>query len=264
MPSLALQAPVKSTICRLLLGINAPDAGEIRLDGTNIKHWDPHQLGRNVGYLPQDVELFPGTVGENIARMDEVDEEKVYEAARLSQAHSIIQYLPDGYNTMIGEGGLRLSGGQRQRIGLARAVYNQPHLIVLDEPNANLDQVGEQALSEAIENLKSVGCAIVVVGHRPSTVAQADRIMLVQAGVISLFGPRDEVLAALSQQAPQGPPQAAPQTAPQASVNNSAGSQNAHKARVPKMSRSRGGQSGWVSRRNSNIKHNQAFRWPAQ
>ena len=210
----------KSTMCRMLLGLNQPDKGEVRLDGTNISHWDRQNLGRHIGYLPQEVELFSGTISENIARMARVDEEKVFKAARLANADEVIQNLPDGFDTVIGDGGLRLSGGQRQRIGLARAVYNDPKLIVLDEPNANLDQIGEQALSEAIESLKSMGCALVVVGHRPSTVAQADSIMLIQNGTVSLFGPRDEVLMALSQPGAMGAPpagqeNAAAQPAPQ-------------------------------------------------
>ena len=214
----------KSTLCRALMGISPQVSGDIRLDGTDISHWDKQQLGHHIGYLPQDVELFPGTVGENIARMDHLNDEKVLEAAKISQAHEVIQYLPDGYDTLVGDGGLRLSGGQRQRIGLARAVYDSPKLIVLDEPNANLDQIGEQALAEAIEELKRRGCALVIVGHRPSTVAQADRIMLVQNGEISLFGPRDEVLLALSQpsqeNAPPSPQQQVEQTRSPASVNH--------------------------------------------
>ena len=119
--------------------------------------------------------------------MDDVDEDKVFKAAKLANAHEVIEYMPDGYETMIGDGGLRLSGGQRQRIGLARAVYNDPTLIVLDEPNANLDQIGEQALSEAIENLKAMGCALIVVGHRPSTVAQARSIEGVTPAAVMLL-----------------------------------------------------------------------------
>ncbi len=194
----------KSTLCRLLLGLNKPDSGAIRLDGTSIRNWDSGQLGRHIGYLPQEVELFTGTIGENIARMAKMDEKRVFEAASLANAHELIQYLPDGYDTVVGEGGLRLSGGQRQRIGLARAVYGEPRLIVLDEPNANLDQVGEQALSDAIEKMKGLGSTLVIVGHRPSTLERADRIILVQGGTISLSGPRDEVMEKL--RGPMPPP----------------------------------------------------------
>jgi ATP-binding cassette, subfamily C, type I secretion system permease/ATPase len=187
----------KSTLCRLLVGVIAPTAGQIRLDGSEVVHWDSVQLGRYVGYVPQDVELFAGSVRENIARMGPVDEEAVVEAASLAHAHEMIQRLPDGYETQIGESGLRLSGGQRQRIGLARAVYGDPRLVVLDEPNANLDQAGESALSTAIQDLKKRGVALIIVGHRPSTLAQADKIVLLRDGRVELFGPRDVTLQKL-------------------------------------------------------------------
>jgi ATP-binding cassette subfamily C protein/ATP-binding cassette subfamily C exporter for protease/lipase/ATP-binding cassette subfamily C protein EexD len=187
----------KSTLCRLLVGVLAPTAGQIRLDGSEVMHWDPVQLGRHVGYVPQDVELFAGSVRENIARMGTIDDAGVVEAASLAHAHEMIQRLPDGYETQIGEGGLRLSGGQRQRIGLARAVYGDPRLVVLDEPNSNLDQAGESALSTAIQDLKRRGVALIIVGHRPSTLAQADKIVLLREGRVELFGPRDATLQKL-------------------------------------------------------------------
>jgi ATP-binding cassette subfamily C protein/ATP-binding cassette subfamily C exporter for protease/lipase/ATP-binding cassette subfamily C protein EexD len=187
----------KSTLCRLLVGVIAPTAGQVRLDGSEVVHWDSVQLGRYVGYVPQDVELFAGSVRENIARMGPVDDEAVVEAASLAHAHEMIQRLPDGYETQIGESGLRLSGGQRQRIGLARAVYGDPRLVVLDEPNANLDQAGESALSTAIQDLKKRGVALIIVGHRPSTLAQADKIVLLRDGRVELFGPRDVTLQKL-------------------------------------------------------------------
>jgi PrtD family type I secretion system ABC transporter len=187
----------KSTLCRLLVGIQAPTAGQIRLDGSEIGHWDPVQLGRYIGYVPQDVELFAGSVRENIARMGDIDDEAVVAAAKLAHAHEMIQHLPDGYDTHIGEGGLRLSGGQRQRLGLARAVYGEPRLIVLDEPNANLDQAGESALSTAIHDLKKRDVALIIVGHRPSTLAQADSVVLMRDGRVELFGPRDSTLQKL-------------------------------------------------------------------
>ena len=187
----------KSTLCRLLVGTIQPASGEARLDGSEIRHWNPSDLGRHLGYLPQDVELFAGTVRENIARMGVVDDESVVEAAMLAHAHEMIQRLPQGYDTPIGDDGARLSGGQRQRLGLARAVYRNPCLIVLDEPNANLDQVGEAALSAAIAEMKRRGSTLLIVGHRPSTIAQADKIMLLKDGRVELFGPREEVLKRL-------------------------------------------------------------------
>lgn len=194
----------KSTLCRLIVGTLAPTAGQIRLDGSEIMHWDPVQLGRYIGYVPQDVELFSGTVRENIARMGAVDDLAVIDAAKLAHAHEMIQHLPDGYETQIGDGGLRLSGGQRQRIGLARAVYGNPRLIVLDEPNANLDQAGESALSTAIRDLKQRDVALIIVGHRPSTLAQADNIVLLREGRVELFGPRDATLQKLRVRSSEG------------------------------------------------------------
>jgi ATP-binding cassette subfamily C protein/ATP-binding cassette subfamily C exporter for protease/lipase/ATP-binding cassette subfamily C protein EexD len=187
----------KSTLCRLLVGTLAPAAGHVRLDGSDVVHWDPVQLGRYIGYVPQDVELFAGSVRENIARMGAIDDNAVVEAASLAHAHEMIQRLPDGYETQIGESGLRLSAGQRQRIGLARAVCGNPCLVVLDEPNSNLDQAGESALSTAIQDLKKRGVALIIVGHRPSTLAQADKIVLLREGRVELFGPRDATLQKL-------------------------------------------------------------------
>lgn len=187
----------KSTLCRLLLGLNVPNSGQVRLDGSEVAHWDPEQLGRYVGYLPQDVELFAGTVRENIARMAEVDDEAVVAAAQLAHAHEMIQHLADGYDTQIGDGGTRLSAGQRQRVGLARAVFGSPKLVILDEPNSNLDQTGESALAAAIKELKENGAAVIIVGHRPSTLAQVDLILLLKEGRVNAFGPRDEVLQKL-------------------------------------------------------------------
>ncbi len=188
----------KSTLCRLLVGLSSPNVGEIRLDGSPIHHWDPAQIGAHIGFLPQDVELFAGTVRENIARMKAAAaDEDVLQAAMLAHAHDMIQRFPRGYDTEIGDGGVRLSGGQRQRIGLARAVFGAPQLIILDEPNANLDHAGETALGEALISLKRRGAALIIVGHKASTLDQADKILVLKEGFVAMCGPRDEVLEAL-------------------------------------------------------------------
>jgi PrtD family type I secretion system ABC transporter len=187
----------KSTLCRLMVGLAVPNTGEIRLDGSPIHHWDGEQIARHVGFLPQDVELFTGTVSDNIARMQEADDAPILKAAQLARAHEMIQHLPEGYDTMIGARGVRLSGGQRQRIGLARAVFGDPRFVVLDEPNANLDQTGEAALTEAIEQLKEAGVALIIVGHRPSTLSVADKVVFLNEGRVEMFGERDQVLEAL-------------------------------------------------------------------
>ena len=189
----------KSTLCRLLVGIGSPKAGSIRLDGSELSHWDPVQLGEYIGYLPQDVELFAGTVSENIARLGEIRDKDVIRAAKLAHAHEMIQSLPEGYSTQIGEGGMMLSAGQRQRLGLARAVYGNPRLIILDEPNANLDEAGEAALAAAVGELKRRGAGLIVVGHRPSTLAQADKILLLKGGCVAMFGPREQALQRLQE-----------------------------------------------------------------
>ena len=191
----------KSTLCRLLVGLAPPTTGDVRLDGTPLQHWRRDQLGRSQGFLPQDVELFPGTVHENIARMGLASDDAVLDAAVRSHAHPMIQKLPQSYETYIGDGGVRLSGGQRQRVGLARALFGGPCLVVLDEPNANLDQAGEAALAEALKDMKQRGCTLVIVGHRPSTLAQADKILVLKDGAVAMFGNRDEVLDAWSEAA---------------------------------------------------------------
>jgi ABC-type protease/lipase transport system fused ATPase/permease subunit len=154
-------------------------------------------LGRYVGYLPQDVELFSGSIRDNISRMAKADDDEIVQAAMLAHAHEMIQRLPQGYETPIGDAGARLSGGERQRIGLARAVFGNPKVIILDEPNANLDQSGETALAAAVRELKSRGTALMIVGHRPSTLAQADKILFLREGRVELFGQREDVLGKL-------------------------------------------------------------------
>jgi PrtD family type I secretion system ABC transporter len=197
----------KSTLCRMMVGLALPNVGEIRLDGSPIHHWDGEQIGRHIGFLPQDVELFTGSVRDNIARMQVAGDEAVVKAATLAHAHEMIQHFPQGYDTHIGDGGVRLSGGQRQRIGLARAVFGNPRFIVLDEPNANLDQAGEAALAQAIETLKRSGVALIIVGHRPSTLSVANKILFLKEGRTAMFGERDQVLEALKERSPEPLPQ---------------------------------------------------------
>jgi ABC-type protease/lipase transport system fused ATPase/permease subunit len=169
-----------------------------------LRHWHQDELGRFIGFLPQDVELFPGTVSDNIARMWSGGDEAVLEAAVRTRVHQLIQHLPNGYATWIGEGGIRLSGGQRQRIGLARAVFGDARVIVLDEPNANLDQAGESALADTLKDLKEQGCTLVIVGHRPSTLAHADKILVLKDGSMAMYGDRDEIVEAWSEATASG------------------------------------------------------------
>jgi ATP-binding cassette subfamily C protein/ATP-binding cassette subfamily C exporter for protease/lipase/ATP-binding cassette subfamily C protein EexD len=212
----------KSTLCRLLVGLQQPTSGKIRLDGADLGLWDLDELGRFVGYLPQDVELFAGTVGDNIARMTKAGDEDIVAAAQLANAHDMILRLAEGYDTQIGDAGTKLSGGQRQRIGLARAVFGNPVLIILDEPNANLDQVGESALAGAVNELKRQGAAMVIVGHRPSTLAHADKILLLKDGKAEMYGPRDEILQRLRKDSAATAEPAAAQIAPAAAPREEA------------------------------------------
>ncbi|KRB93023.1 type I secretion system permease/ATPase [Noviherbaspirillum sp. Root189] len=204
----------KSTLARLLVGVWPAAAGKVRLDGADIYQWNKDELGPHIGYLPQDIELFGGTVSENIARFGEVDSEKVIEAAKRAGVHDMILHFPKGYDTPLGEAGAGLSGGQKQRIGLARAMYGDPSLIVLDEPNSNLDDVGEQALVAAILDLRRRGKTIVLITHRTSIIGVTNKLLLVREGVAQMFGPTNDVLAALTQQAQQA--QLAQQQAQQA------------------------------------------------
>ncbi len=187
----------KSTLVRALLGIWPAANGKIRLDGADIFTWDRLELGPHIGYLPQDIELFEGTISENIARFGEVDSNQVIKAAQMSDVHELILRLPEGYDTMIGAGGGNLSGGQRQRIGLARALYGTPKLIVLDEPNSNLDDQGEKALAVAIANLKQLGTTVIVVTHRNNILSSLDKLLMLNEGQLVAYGPRNEVLAHL-------------------------------------------------------------------
>ena len=198
----------KSTLARLLVGLWPAASGKVRLDGVDIFSWDKAELGPHVGYLPQGVELLEGTLAQNIARFGEVDMHKVRAAAQAVGVDALIESLPQGYETVVGPGGVRLSGGQRQRIGLARALYGAATLIVLDEPNSNLDDEGDAALARAIAQASARGATVVVITHRTSVLGVAHKMLLIRDGVQQAFGPRDEVLAAL-QQAAVAPRQAA-------------------------------------------------------
>jgi PrtD family type I secretion system ABC transporter len=202
--ALAIVGPTaagKSTLARLLVGLWWPATGTVRLDGADLAAWPRARLGPYVGYLPQDVELFAGTVSENIARMGEVDSATVIAAAERANAHELILRLPQGYDTPIGEGGAFLSAGQRQRIGLARALHGDPRLVVLDEPNSNLDTDGEAALLDAVRRLKAEGVTVIVVTHRTSLLGAVDSVILLRDGAIEKQGALPDVLAPARQRA---------------------------------------------------------------
>jgi PrtD family type I secretion system ABC transporter len=184
----------KSTLARLLVGVWKPVSGVVRLDGADVATWSREKLGPHIGYLPQDVELFTGTVAENIARLGEPDPAEVIRAAQRAHVHELILRLPRGYDSEIAEGGQALSPGQRQRIALARALYGNPRFVVLDEPNANLDHDGDQALMRTLHELRADGVTVVVVAHRPSLLAGADKLLVLRDGVIEAFGPRGEIM----------------------------------------------------------------------
>ncbi|WP_409321723.1 type I secretion system permease/ATPase [Pseudomonas monteilii] len=187
----------KSTLARLLVGVWPAQAGKVRLDGADIFTWNKAELGPWLGYLPQDVELFEGTIAENIARFAEVDSDAVIRAARSSGVHDMILHFPQGYDTRLAADGTPLSGGQKQRIALARALYGEPNLVVLDEPNANLDDVGEKALVDALAELKARGATVILISHRPNVLCAVDKILMLRDGAVHMLGSRDEVFAAL-------------------------------------------------------------------
>ncbi|QXH34068.1 type I secretion system permease/ATPase [Pseudomonas muyukensis] len=187
----------KSTLARLLVGVWPTQAGKVRLDGADIFTWNKAELGPWLGYLPQDVELFEGSIAENIARFAEVDSDAVIRAARSSGVHEMILRFPQGYDTRLSADGSPLSGGQKQRIALARALYGEPNLVVLDEPNANLDDLGEKALVEALAELKARGATVVLISHRPNVLCAVDKVLMLRDGGVQMLGTRDEVFAAL-------------------------------------------------------------------
>jgi ABC-type protease/lipase transport system fused ATPase/permease subunit len=187
----------KTTLARLLVGVWPASRGAVRLDGADLYKWDKEHLGPYVGYLPQEIALFEGTVAENIGRFGELDSAAVIRAAQLAGVHDMVLRLAQGYETPVGPDGLGLSGGQRQRIALARALYGEPRLLVLDEPNSNLDQAGEAALVSAVRAAKERGCTVVLISHSPAVLQVAEKMLVLRDGQLVVYGPRDKVLAYL-------------------------------------------------------------------
>ena len=187
----------KSSLARAILGIWPPYTGKVRLDGADVTGWERRELGPHIGYLPQDIELFDGSIAENICRFGEVKSEKIIEAARLAGVHELILKLPQGYDTVIGALGGSLSGGERQRVGLARAMYDNPKILLLDEPNSNLDDQGEQELIQAIERAKALGSTVIVISHKPQVLKSLDDLLVLKDGTVAAFGEREEVLQQL-------------------------------------------------------------------
>jgi ATP-binding cassette, subfamily C, type I secretion system permease/ATPase len=200
----------KSSLARALVGVWQPVRGSVRLDGAALDQWSPEALGQHIGYLPQDIELFEGTIGQNIARFEPTpNPEAIITAAEQAGVHELIVRLPQGYETRIGEGGMALSGGQRQRIGLARALYGDPFLVVLDEPNSNLDGQGEQALTQAIAGVRARGGIAIVIAHRPSALATVDQVLVMEAGEAKVFGPKEQIMRPMARPIAPGPVQPA-------------------------------------------------------
>jgi ATP-binding cassette subfamily C protein EexD len=190
----------KSTLARAVLGIWPTSNGAIRLDGAEVFNWDREHLGNFIGYLPQDIELFEGTISENIARFGDIDPEQVVAAAKMADVHELILRFPEGYDTVIGASGGNLSGGQRQRIGLARALYGNPVLVVLDEPNSNLDEQGEAALEKALLQLKQKQSTVLIITHRNNVLSKVDKLLILKDGALAVYGPKDQVVAHLQKQ----------------------------------------------------------------
>ncbi|RXT36360.1 type I secretion system permease/ATPase [Bradyrhizobium betae] len=192
----------KSTLARHIVGLQAPSGGAVRLDGSDVSTWIESSLGHHLGYLPQDIELFAESVAANICRFNRGEDQEIIAAARMAGVHEMIVRLPSGYDTQVGEGGAVLSGGYRQRIGLARAVYGNPSLVVLDEPSSNLDAEGDAALADCIMQLKKRGTTVVIISHRPVTIGVVDKILVLREGAAEMFGPRSEILARLTRSVP--------------------------------------------------------------
>jgi ATP-binding cassette subfamily C protein len=205
----------KSTMARALVGITAPVRGSVRIDGATLDQRENDDLGKIIGYLPQDVQLFDGTVAQNISRFDpNAQPDKIVEAARLANVHELILRLPDGYNTPLGENAARLSAGQKQRLALARALYGDPCVFILDEPNSNLDAEGEAALDRAIRASLERGASVVVIAHRPSALASIQQILVLSDGKVAALGPRDEVMRKVLMRPAQGQVQSVQPTQP--------------------------------------------------
>jgi ABC-type protease/lipase transport system fused ATPase/permease subunit len=181
----------------MLVGVWRPVRGSVRLDGVDLSDWNHDEVGPYIGYVPQEIEFFEGTVADNIARLGKVDPDKVVEAAKRIGMHEVILSFPQGYDTRLGEAGFALSGGQRQRLAIARALYGSPPYIVMDEPNANLDEIGENALIDAIATLKSQGASVIITTHRPRLIAVADKLLVLRAGRQVGYGPTREMISAV-------------------------------------------------------------------